>query len=217
MRDLDAIHAAILAEPGAELHRLAYADCLEDRGEPGDAGLAEFIRLQLELDKLRATVGSHLSRAAPPAGCECGTCRMRRREDALLSAYRRHWAQPLRDIIHPGEARVHFQGGFIYSIELPTNCWIAHGDALAAAFPIRAVKLDDRRPQPYPAGEDVEARDDPDNRRARLTMTVAGKRYVWAFDEGDYGDNISVAVQGFRMWAIGRRWPGIVFSRGDGW
>jgi uncharacterized protein (TIGR02996 family) len=49
MTDLDALYAAILAEPGEDTPRLAYADALDERGGPGDAARAEFIRLQIEL------------------------------------------------------------------------------------------------------------------------------------------------------------------------
>lgn len=51
MTELEAIHAAILREPGEDLHRLAYADRLDERGHEGDRERAEFIRVQVELAK----------------------------------------------------------------------------------------------------------------------------------------------------------------------
>jgi len=46
MTDLALLHAAILAEPGEDTPRLAYADALDERNEPGDADRAAFIRIQ---------------------------------------------------------------------------------------------------------------------------------------------------------------------------
>lgn len=44
--DLAGLHAAILANPDDDTVRLVYADCLQEHGE---AGRAEFIRVQIEL------------------------------------------------------------------------------------------------------------------------------------------------------------------------
>ena len=46
MTDGDAIHAKILTEPDEDVHRLAYADWLDEQGEHARA---EFIRVQCEL------------------------------------------------------------------------------------------------------------------------------------------------------------------------
>ena len=50
MSDADALLAAVLADPDADLPRLVYADWLEERGE---AERAEFIRVQVELARDR--------------------------------------------------------------------------------------------------------------------------------------------------------------------
>lgn len=47
--ELAAIHRSILEEPDEDTHRLVYADRLDERGEPGDAERAEFIRVQVEI------------------------------------------------------------------------------------------------------------------------------------------------------------------------
>jgi uncharacterized protein (TIGR02996 family) len=44
----DAFIAAVLEDPGADLHRLVYADWLEERGDPR----AEFLRAECELLRL---------------------------------------------------------------------------------------------------------------------------------------------------------------------
>lgn len=49
MTDRDAFLAGILANPDADLPRLAYADWLDEQGNEGDSARAEFIRLQCEL------------------------------------------------------------------------------------------------------------------------------------------------------------------------
>lgn len=50
--ELLAIYQSIITQPEEDLHRLAYADRLLERGEPGDAEQAEFIQVQIELVKL---------------------------------------------------------------------------------------------------------------------------------------------------------------------
>lgn len=45
---LNAILRQIIIEPDVDLHRLVYADALDERGEPGDAEYAEFIRADLD-------------------------------------------------------------------------------------------------------------------------------------------------------------------------
>jgi len=51
--DGDAIHAKILAEPDEDIHRLAYADWLDEQGDPHRA---EFIRVGCELARTPETV-----------------------------------------------------------------------------------------------------------------------------------------------------------------
>lgn len=46
---LDALYRAIVQQPGEDTPRLLYADALDERGAPGDAERAEFVRLQMEL------------------------------------------------------------------------------------------------------------------------------------------------------------------------
>lgn len=47
--ELAAILARVILEPEEDTNRLVYADRLEERGEPGDAERAEFIRAQVKL------------------------------------------------------------------------------------------------------------------------------------------------------------------------
>jgi uncharacterized protein (TIGR02996 family) len=49
----DALLAAVIAAPNDDTVRLVYCDALEERDRPGDRERAEFIRVQVELEKLR--------------------------------------------------------------------------------------------------------------------------------------------------------------------
>lgn len=49
MTDPDAMFEAVVAAPDDDTARLVYADSLDERGRPGDAALAEFIRAQVTL------------------------------------------------------------------------------------------------------------------------------------------------------------------------
>lgn len=49
MTSLESLYRAIIATPDEDAVRLAYADCIEERGEQGDQERAELIRVQCEL------------------------------------------------------------------------------------------------------------------------------------------------------------------------
>lgn len=50
--DHQALLAAVVADPSADLPRLVYADKLDESGDPVDARMAEFIRLQVRMAEL---------------------------------------------------------------------------------------------------------------------------------------------------------------------
>lgn len=56
MRDKDAIMHSIRTEPEEDMHRLGYADCIEEEGNPARA---HFIRMQCELSRLGAHPRGH--------------------------------------------------------------------------------------------------------------------------------------------------------------
>src|SRR5687767_11671931 len=73
MSDRDAFLAAIRAAPADDAPRLVYADWLDEHGQPD---LAEFIRVQIEIEPFRkpdtdldrwrrATIDRHLDRPVP--------------------------------------------------------------------------------------------------------------------------------------------------------
>lgn len=49
----------IAASPDDDTLRLAFADWLDEHGDPADADRAEFVRVQCELERLEAGHGGH--------------------------------------------------------------------------------------------------------------------------------------------------------------
>lgn len=78
---------AVLLDPADDLARLTYADWLDDRGGPGDAGRAEFVRVQCELARSWPT-HSDLSHQGTSL---CPGCTLRRQDRDLFMAHGRDW------------------------------------------------------------------------------------------------------------------------------
>jgi uncharacterized protein (TIGR02996 family) len=156
---LDRLLAAVIAEPDSDLHRLAYADRLEEAG--ADDARAEIIRVQCELEPLRA----HGHGTGNPHGGDCPTClrvaRLERRERELLSPVCRPLLRDLPEAPHltwtllpndddyPHLPGVTFRRGFIAEVSLPRAAWQKHGPALVRAAPLTRVRLTDKQPSPY--------------------------------------------------------------------
>jgi uncharacterized protein (TIGR02996 family) len=124
MSDADALLAAVLADPDADLPRLVYADYLD---ETGDRARAEFIRVQLAVHRL----------ADPPVGLVA-------RERALLALHREEWLAPLKV---RGEAlfssRTHgiFARGFVETAWMPARIFITKAGKLFAKAPVRELRV----------------------------------------------------------------------------
>lgn len=126
--DIDAIMRAILEEPHDNLHRLAYADLLEEHGLDD---YAEFIRLQIEKAlqsyhyKLpERVVEACKDREATLARelCQCGVF------DSPV-VVRRTWSR-----------------GFVCGIDLSLQAFMAHAREFFLWQPITEVHLTDRKP-----------------------------------------------------------------------
>ena len=112
--DHDALLAAVLADPVADLPRLIYADFLQDRGTSVDVARAEFIRIQVES---ASACGPRLQELAA-------------HEARLLALHGRAWLWPLRA---KGEALQNrgthglFRRGFVEIVWMPATifCWKA--------------------------------------------------------------------------------------------
>lgn len=124
---------AIIAEPKDDALRLIYADWLCDRGGPGDAERAEFIRKQI------------------------------RREFMSRWPWRMEWLPDLfqgkvmlahgtlrhtSDVVcrFANDEHVVYRHGFVHTVRCPLAAWLRHGAALRAAHPLLRVELSDRRP-----------------------------------------------------------------------
>ena len=133
-----ACFAAIHADPRDDAPRLIYAGWLD---EHGDSERAEFIRLQVALERVPA---GHLP---PPwldrRGRTRDTARdprrtkLARRAATLLKRHGRRWAEPLAGQV----ARYEFRRGFIEAVEITAACFVRLGRGLVDTAPIRHVWL----------------------------------------------------------------------------
>lgn len=124
MSDGEAFLQAILHEPGDDALRLIYADWLEERGQPR----AEFIRVQVELDRMIA------------AGVHNEDPRRRklfRREVDLIRTYKEEWFGPLRKVFDYWDCH----GGFLDRVSTGAKELLQHADELFGQHPVRRLDL----------------------------------------------------------------------------
>jgi uncharacterized protein (TIGR02996 family) len=116
---------AIRAEPDDDAHRLVFADWLEDHG---DAERAEFIRLQIELDKMDQR--------------ETGYAERQERAQALKDAGLKRWlAKPTA--LRRYRERVTFRRGFPDWIKMSVEEFVRDGAAILEVHPVRKLWIDD--------------------------------------------------------------------------
>ena len=180
MTTTDPEHAllrAVLDAPDDDLPRLAYADVLEERG---DDARAEFVRVQLELARLRR-LGCHEGEEcdATDQCAECGreveAIRLEYREREMFTSHADSvmWqdGSVVFGVTLPGrvngwsptqvscrlptgeEARLLFRRGFVERVEMPTDAFLAHAKALFSRHPVTEVMLADREPYPNGGGQ----------------------------------------------------------------
>jgi uncharacterized protein (TIGR02996 family) len=113
---------AIVAEPDDDVHRLAYADWLDDHGEPDRA---EFIRLQCRMAPLSEDDEVYW---------ECNV-----REEQLLEQHEKRWAAGLEGVAENWG----FRRGFVERLQIETTSFLPQAEALFASFPIRDLQLID--------------------------------------------------------------------------
>jgi uncharacterized protein (TIGR02996 family) len=116
---------AIVREPDDDLHRLVYADLLEERGQDARA---EFIRVQIEL--------------AQPASDWERRVELLRREKTLLARNSRRWAKPF----HPRLTKLGFRRGFVERASADAGVFLSSPDELLSCAPIHHLALRDARP-----------------------------------------------------------------------
>jgi uncharacterized protein (TIGR02996 family) len=125
-------HAAFLEgirlSPEDDTARLVYADFLDEQPGPADAARAEFIRTQIELNRLPEISPERPARED--------------RENELLRTHERQWLGKLSDPLAKGLTRWQFERGFVSKIAIDTRTLRQHGTTLFARHPITAVRVD---------------------------------------------------------------------------
>lgn len=165
MTDEIALLAAVRAHPDDDNPRLAYADWLDDLMTPEATARAAFIRVECRLARdfagtaagcptpIRAghQTPAHGLRVGTVVG-PCNACEACRERAGLWAAWREsqgpkepgafaancwEWfARHLTWADHFTTAR-----GFVEHVTCPAADWLAHGDAVIAANPVRRVRL----------------------------------------------------------------------------
>jgi uncharacterized protein (TIGR02996 family) len=131
MTDQEALLAAILAEPDEDTPRLAYADWLDENGQPDRAA---FVRAQIEA--ARAEPFSKQARAA------------QKQSDELLEKNRDAWTDSIRDRVQDCD----FGRGFVEHVTAGAFGFRENASALFDTHPIRSLRLvayDDPFYNPY--------------------------------------------------------------------
>jgi uncharacterized protein (TIGR02996 family) len=115
---------AVCEEPDEDLHRLVYADWLEDRGDAPSLARSEFIRLQIELGRLAPDDPRHET--------------LKSRGQKLLREHETAWvAKDLRGLVAEGV----FRRGFVEKVTLPAEDYQDHAAQLVGLAPLREVRL----------------------------------------------------------------------------
>lgn len=126
MDDRFAFLRAIRSHPDDDTVRLAFADWLDEHGDP----VGEFIRVQIELEPIRFRIDN-------PRAVE-----LHRREDELLRRHRDDWVGDAVHFPNPADFGPVFRRGLPDYACLSLDTFLAHGEALFAACPtLREVAL----------------------------------------------------------------------------
>jgi uncharacterized protein (TIGR02996 family) len=150
---LEAILQDVIANPGDDTPRLAYADVLTDMDTEESLDRAELIRTQIELH----------GRGWKRAKCICDVCgdrkhsthspicpynKARRKQlkataERLLRRYGFEWAKPVSDV---ADFSVSWERGFVNHVRLELSVVINHGGTIFKHHPIRSVFVQYSRP-----------------------------------------------------------------------
>src|SRR3954453_2477149 len=102
-----ALFAAIISQPREDTPRLAYADWLDENGDPVRA---RFIRLQYEVEKL------------PPIGPKAS--KAKKEEEGLLKKHGKKWGGEIAGLV--GGFR--FRRGFVEMVRVTAADFLKHGE-----------------------------------------------------------------------------------------
>jgi uncharacterized protein (TIGR02996 family) len=136
--DGEGLLAAILANPDEDVPRLVYADWLEENGQPALAGLIRMMVADPTLDFV-ADKRNFRDTATPLPAWHPHT-------HHRLNLWKGGRRRAIRDVLPPcdgwsPETAFDFRRGFVEEITCTAGDWLAHGDALRAAHPVRKVTL----------------------------------------------------------------------------
>ena len=130
MTERDALLAAVLADPAADLPRLVYADYLDDYGDALERARAELIRTQIELTRAEPDSLHYLA--------------LRSVERRLLDLHTKDWLRPLRMKGEPFQnsgAHGQFRRGFVEVVWMPALVYARRAEKLLARVPVRELRL----------------------------------------------------------------------------
>ena len=205
MTDRTALLAAVLAAPDDDAPRLVFADWLEENGEPERAA---FICCQIELARLGDNwidfaVGPHAAdypEFEDERDWRAVTDRLAGRERELLQRHDNEWKiwcpYTARGGIDGREIECHhspagqmFRRGFVETVEMDADDWLAHGDAILAAHPATEVRLTTWPNIPF-------------TRPGEAHLKV-GNRFVSSC-RASYGDAVTDCLR--HLWPVVRTW-----------
>jgi uncharacterized protein (TIGR02996 family) len=124
MTDRQMLMAAIREHPDEDTPRLAYADCLEERGDPFFSDWAGLIRVQVEFARTERFTPRWLELA--------------RQQGELLHRRRKEWTPLWNSRLGPAAYRRGFQEAHQF---YPAETFLRSADLLFAGNPLRAVRL----------------------------------------------------------------------------
>jgi uncharacterized protein (TIGR02996 family) len=204
-----ALLRAVLDEPDDDLPRLAYADLLEEEAG-GPTPRAEFIRVQVEIGRVRlrcqclACVRRRGGGRHADGGCLLDRhdgVRLQLREWELFRLHAGEWSvrvpTPRGDWHYVG-SRVQWRRGFVESVELPADDWLAHADALLACQPVREATLTTRFRFGVVGG------------RPGLALFGEGRQLL-RFIEPDADMPETLDGGDGPLWIVAKLWPGVAF------
>ena len=125
LTDEEALLFAIRKEPVRDLPRLVYADFLDERGSPGDADRADFVRNQCEeADVKRSVPREQWCDWGIGSDCrKCRRCELERLGRESLTSHEVAWSRPWRTVAAVWSLRI--GGGSCchrYADEQRCNC-----------------------------------------------------------------------------------------------
>jgi uncharacterized protein (TIGR02996 family) len=130
MTDLDALFAAICAEPDEDTPRLAYADLLDETGGKENAARAEYIRAAVRLAREERW-------SVPWRELKAKTERFESKFVQLAQKKRLPWVAHLKGRV----AAWDFERGFVGHITVYSKRFVAEGEKFFAQDPLRSIKF----------------------------------------------------------------------------